>query len=79
MTEFDTLWPAILDVGRNPGSGGYRRYAWSDADLTLREWFTGCATERGMDVEEDRNGNLWAWWMPPGWDGDRPWSWPRRG
>ena len=70
MTEFDTLWPAILDVGRNPGSGGYRRYAWSDADLTLREWFTGCAAERGMAVEEDRNGNLWAWWMPPGWDGD---------
>jgi len=70
VTEFDTLWPAILDVGRNPGSGGYRRYAWSDADLTLREWFTGCAAERGMDVEEDRNGNLWAWWMPPGWDGD---------
>ena len=27
MTEFDTLWPAILDVGRNAGSGGYRRYA----------------------------------------------------
>ncbi len=23
-----------------------------------------------MDVEEDRNGNLWAWWLPPGWDGD---------
>ena len=23
-----------------------------------------------MDVEEDRNGNLWAWWLPPGWTGD---------
>lgn len=23
-----------------------------------------------MDVEEDRNGNLWAWWMPVGWTGD---------
>jgi N-carbamoyl-L-amino-acid hydrolase len=23
-----------------------------------------------MDVGEDRNGNLWAWWMPPGWSGD---------
>jgi N-carbamoyl-L-amino-acid hydrolase len=22
-----------------------------------------------MDVEEDRNGNLWAWWMPPRWQG----------
>ena len=70
MTAFDTLWPAILDVGRHTSTGGYRRYAWSDADLTLREWFSGCAAQRGMDVEEDRNGNLWAWWMPPGWSGD---------
>ena len=23
-----------------------------------------------MDVEADRNGNLWAWWLPPGWSGD---------
>jgi N-carbamoyl-L-amino-acid hydrolase len=70
VTAFDALWPTILDVGRHASSGGYRRYAWSDADLTLREWFTGCAAERSMDVEEDRNGNLWAWWMPPGWSGD---------
>ena len=35
MTAFDTLWPTILDVGRNAGTGGYRRFAWSDADLTL--------------------------------------------
>ncbi|HVQ53464.1 MAG TPA: M20/M25/M40 family metallo-hydrolase, partial [Mycobacterium sp.] len=70
MTAFDALWPTILDVGRHTSTGGYRRYAWSDADLTLREWFSGCAATRGMDVEEDRNGNLWAWWMPPGWSGD---------
>jgi N-carbamoyl-L-amino-acid hydrolase len=70
MTTFDTLWPTILDVGRHTSTGGYRRYAWSDADLTLREWFCGCAAQRGMDVEEDRNGNLWAWWLPPGASGD---------
>jgi N-carbamoyl-L-amino-acid hydrolase len=23
-----------------------------------------------MDIEEDRNGNLWAWWMPTGWVGE---------
>ena len=23
-----------------------------------------------MTVEEDRNGNVWAWWMPAGWIGD---------
>jgi N-carbamoyl-L-amino-acid hydrolase len=69
-TSFDALWPTILDVGRNPANGGYRRFAWTDADLTLREWFTGEAQRRGMDVEADRNGNLWAWWLPPGWSGD---------
>ncbi|WP_396934634.1 allantoate amidohydrolase [Mycolicibacterium sp.] len=70
MSAFDALWPTILDVGRHPATGGYRRFAWSDADLTLREWFVGEADRRGMDVEADRNGNLWAWWLPPGWSGD---------
>ena len=69
MTAFDSMWASILDVGRAT-TGGYRRFAWNDADMTLREWFTGAATDRGMSVEEDRNGNLWAWWMPAGWEGD---------
>lgn len=67
---FDPLWAEILAVGQHSGTGGYRRYAWSDADLTLREWFTGCAAARSMDVEVDRNGNLWAWWLPRGWVGE---------
>lgn len=70
MSSFDSLWESILDVGRDPGTGGYRRFAWTTADLTLREWFTGEANRRGMTTEEDRNGNVWAWWMPDGWDGD---------
>lgn len=70
MSGFDHLWAAILDVGQDTNTRGYRRFAWSDADLTLREWFRGCAVERGMDVDEDRNGNLWAWWLPPGWQGE---------
>lgn len=67
---FTGLWDEIADVGRHPASGGYRRFAWTDADLTLREWFVGAAQQRGLDVETDRNGNLWAWWWPPGWTGD---------
>jgi N-carbamoyl-L-amino-acid hydrolase len=70
MTAFDDLWPQILDVGRHRATGGYRRYAWTDADLTLREWFEEIAAPLDMDVVEDRNGNMWAWWMPPGWSGD---------
>jgi beta-ureidopropionase / N-carbamoyl-L-amino-acid hydrolase len=68
--SFESLWAQILDVGRDAASGGYRRFAWTTADLTLREWFTGEAAQRGMTVDEDRNGNVWAWWMPPGWIGD---------
>lgn len=67
---FDTLWTSILDVGRDHNSGGYRRFAWTTADLTLREWFVGEADSRGMSVEEDRNGNIWAWWLPTGWTGE---------
>jgi beta-ureidopropionase / N-carbamoyl-L-amino-acid hydrolase len=67
---FDSMWESILDVGRDPATRGYRRFAWTTADLTLREWFTGEAAKRGMSVEEDRNGNLWAWWMPDGYTGD---------
>ena len=52
----------IAAVGRDASSGGYRRLAWTDADLTLREWFAGEADALGLDVEVDRNGNMWAWW-----------------
>ena len=68
--SFDGLWGSILDVGRDAASGGYRRFAWTTTDLTLREWFTGEAQQRAMTVEEDRNGNLWAWWLPAGVTGD---------
>ncbi|GAC67351.1 allantoate amidohydrolase [Gordonia soli] len=70
MNSFDAMWAAILDVGRDGTTGGYRRFAWNDADMTLREWFDGEAQRRSMTVEEDRNGNLWAWWMPAGWQGE---------
>src|SRR4051812_31711812 len=34
--------------------------------MSLREWFTAEAAARGLDVELDRNSNLWAWWRPEG-------------
>ncbi|MFZ2178152.1 MAG: allantoate amidohydrolase, partial [Rhodococcus sp. (in: high G+C Gram-positive bacteria)] len=56
MTSFDSLWATTLDVGQHKSTRGYRRFAWNDADMTLREWFSDCARSRGMTVEEDRNG-----------------------
>ncbi|MBA2552486.1 MAG: allantoate amidohydrolase [Geodermatophilaceae bacterium] len=61
------MWADLLPVGRM-GSGGFRRFAWTAADMACREWFRGEAATRGMDVDTDRNGNLWAWLGPPGPD-----------
>ncbi len=58
-------WDALLPVGRDPATGGYRRFAWTPTDAECREWFTAAATARGLDVETDRCGNLWAWWGDP--------------
>ena len=55
----------IVDVGRDPRTGGYRRYAWTEADLRLREWFADACASRGLEVGEDRFGNQWAWWGDP--------------
>lgn len=52
----------IADIGRDPRTGGYRRHAWDDADLELREWFAGEASARGLELVEDGNGNQLAWW-----------------
>jgi beta-ureidopropionase / N-carbamoyl-L-amino-acid hydrolase len=62
---FDRSWRELAPVGRDPASGGYRRFAYEDAELELRTWFQGEAAARGLDVHEDRAGNLWAWWGDP--------------
>lgn len=55
------MWTDLAGVGRDAASGGYRRFAWSAPELACREWFAGEAAARGMTLERDRNGNLWAW------------------
>ena len=52
-------------IGRDEDTGGYRRFAWTGADLELRAWFAREARQRGMACEQDRNGNQWAWWGDP--------------
>jgi len=61
---FADLWRELEPVGRDPQTGGYRRYSWTPADAACRAWFTGQAERRGLAVETDNNGNLWAWWGP---------------
>lgn len=68
-TRFAELWSSLAGIGRDEGTGGYRRFAWTKADLACRDWFASQAADRGLTVETDRNGNQWAWWLPD--DGSR--------
>ncbi len=63
-----TLLGQIADVGRDATRGGYSRPVHSAAENELREWFAAAAEQRGLLVERDRNGILWAWWGQPGPD-----------
>ncbi|WP_110946290.1 allantoate amidohydrolase [Streptomyces avicenniae] len=55
------MWERLLPIGRAPATGGYRRHAWTAADIELRAWFRTEADTRGLRYETDRNGNQWAW------------------
>jgi N-carbamoyl-L-amino-acid hydrolase len=65
---FAQLWRELEPLGRDQQTGGYRRYSWTPADAACRAWFMAQAEMRGLTVESDRNGNLWAWWGPRGPD-----------
>lgn len=65
MSDFTSMWETLAPIGRGAG-GGYHRLAWTGADLELRDWFRTEAANRGLELDEDGNGNLWAWWGTPG-------------
>jgi beta-ureidopropionase / N-carbamoyl-L-amino-acid hydrolase len=61
---FAQLWAQIAPIGRDD-KGGYLRYALSEPELVLRDWFRNQADARDMPVTDDGNGNLFAWWGTP--------------
>ncbi|GAB1645284.1 allantoate amidohydrolase [Krasilnikovia sp. MM14-A1259] len=61
---FAALWAEIAPIGRTDG-GGYLRYAFSEPELALRDWFRAQAARRELAVTDDGNGNLFAWWGAP--------------
>jgi N-carbamoyl-L-amino-acid hydrolase len=67
--RFAALWESLSPVGRVGEDGGYVRHSWTDTDLVCREWFIEEALDRDLEVEIDRNGNLWAWWGEPEQEG----------
>jgi N-carbamoyl-L-amino-acid hydrolase len=60
--DANALLAEIAGVGRDPDRGGYSRPVFSAAELELREWFARHAARRGLAVETDGNGIVWAWW-----------------
>ncbi|WP_328582253.1 allantoate amidohydrolase [Streptomyces sp. NBC_00370] len=65
VPSFQQMWRELAPVGRDSGSHGYRRYAWTPADTDCRAWFREQAELRGLAYELDRNGNQWAWLGDP--------------
>ncbi len=63
--DANALLAEIAGIGVDP-AGGYARPVFSPAEAELREWFVAHAVRRGLDVETDRNGILWAWWDAEG-------------
>jgi N-carbamoyl-L-amino-acid hydrolase len=66
---FEQMWRDLAPVGRSASSGGYVRQPFTSPEREATAWFHEQAATRGLDVEADGNGNLVAWWRPPG---DRP-------
>jgi N-carbamoyl-L-amino-acid hydrolase len=60
--RFHDAWESLLPIGRDVNSGGYRRYAWTPADVACRAWFQEHAHARDLSVERDAAGNIVAWW-----------------
>ncbi len=64
-SRFVTAWSELAGVGRDHLRGGFSRHVFDDAEMQLRQWFVEQAQRRGLEVENDRNGNVWAWWGAP--------------
>src|SRR5215211_1032783 len=61
---FEGCFGGLAEIGRDPG-GGWTRLAWTEEDRAARAWFEAEAADRGLEVERDSAGNLWAWWRGP--------------
>ena len=62
---FEACFGGLAAIGRDP-AGGWTRLAWTDEDRAARSWFETEAGARGLTVEPDPAGNLWAGWPGPG-------------
>ncbi|MEC3916198.1 allantoate amidohydrolase [Nocardia sp. CDC160] len=67
-TSANALLDELARVGVDRARGGYSRHVFTSAEGELREWFAAAARARGLEVQVDRNANVWAWFGRPGPD-----------
>src|SRR3981189_3732493 len=65
VQRFASLWRSLTPIGRDAMTGGYLRYAWSDAELACREWFVEEALDRELNTVTDLHATLWRWGGDP--------------
>ena len=63
--DFERCFEGLAAIGHDP-AGGWTRLAWTEEDRAARDWFQAEAQARGLAVDQDPAGNLWAWWRPAG-------------
>ena len=59
--DFEACFGGLAAIDQDP-AGGWTRLAWTEEDRAARSWFKSQATARGLTVDQDPAGNLWAWW-----------------
>ncbi len=64
--SFERMWTDLAEVGRSAASGGYFRQPFATAERELQAWFEEACRARGLEIEQDGNGNTVAWWRPEG-------------
>ncbi len=62
--DFEQMWRDLAPLGRSSSSGGYFRQPYTSVEGELRSWFIEQCSSRGLELEDDGNGNLLAWWTP---------------
>ena len=64
--DFTQMWRDLAPLGRSSASGGYFRQPFTSAEREAAAWFVEQCRSRGLEVEGDEVGNLFAWWRPEG-------------
>lgn len=64
--DVNSLLAQIQDIGRDLVRGGYSRHLFDSSERSLRQWFVTRSRDLGLEVEQDKNSNIWSYWGPRG-------------